>query len=131
MAIERTVIVKDDMDGSAGASPRLFTIGDRRFRIDLTDANMDALEAALAPFIDKAMEIVTKPSVDLTAVRAWAAENGIEVSPKGRVSAEVLAKYAAAQAEGPTEGTESIPDPETLGDIVIVDGDGVAPGKRA
>lgn len=34
---------------------------------------------------------------DVSDVRAWARENNIEVSDKGRVPAEVYAKYAEAQ----------------------------------
>ena len=34
---------------------------------------------------------------DAKAVRAWAAENGIEVAPKGKISGDVIAQYQAAQ----------------------------------
>lgn len=53
------------------------------------------------------MELVNKPKAkkstaakkkgpDPAAVRAWAEENGYEVSPRGRVPADVLAAYEAA-----------------------------------
>jgi hypothetical protein len=37
--------------------------------------------------------------VDPTAVRSWAAENGYEVSPRGRVSKQVVEAYESAQRE--------------------------------
>ena len=36
---------------------------------------------------------------DPKAVRAWAAENGIEVSPKGKLPASVVEQYLAAHQE--------------------------------
>jgi hypothetical protein len=38
-----------------------------------------------------------EPEVDLAAVRAWAADNGIVVSPRGRVARAVVDQYLAAQ----------------------------------
>ena len=35
-------------------------------------------------------------NVDLKAVRAWAASNGVEVSGRGRVPAKVIEQYKAA-----------------------------------
>lgn len=39
------------------------------------------------------------PDVDNAAVREWAAHNGIEVSPKGKIPAAVVEQYRAAQQE--------------------------------
>lgn len=41
----------------------------------------------------------SSPAVDSKAVRAWAAENGVECKPFGRVSPEVVAAYEAAMAK--------------------------------
>ena len=38
----------------------------------------------------------TSGDVDPATVRVWAAENGIEVSPRGRISAQVIEQYQAA-----------------------------------
>jgi hypothetical protein len=35
--------------------------------------------------------------IDPKAVRKWASENGVEVSPRGRINAKVLEQYRAAQ----------------------------------
>jgi hypothetical protein len=56
-----------------------------------------------------------EPEVDLAAVRAWAADNGIVVSPRGRVAKAVVDQYLAAQhphtsaAAGPAEGAGGVP----------------------
>lgn len=39
------------------------------------------------------------PQPDAKQVRAWAAEQGIEVSPKGKIPAEVYEQYQAAHTE--------------------------------
>lgn len=40
-----------------------------------------------------------QPQVDAKAVRAWAADAGLEVSPKGKLPAAVVEQYLAAQQE--------------------------------
>lgn len=47
--------------------------------------------------LKKAYERATKPAVDYAAVRAWAADQGIEVHPHGRPRREVIDAYLAAQ----------------------------------
>jgi len=39
------------------------------------------------------------PQPDAKQVRAWAAEQGLEVSPKGKIPAEVYEQYQAAHPE--------------------------------
>lgn len=39
------------------------------------------------------------PQPDAKAVRAWAAEQGIEVPPRGKLPADVVERYQAATAE--------------------------------
>lgn len=39
-----------------------------------------------------------KPKVDSSIVRAWALQNSIEVSPRGRISQDVMERYLAAQS---------------------------------
>ena len=39
---------------------------------------------------------MTSSAVDLKAVRAWAASNGIALSSRGRVSASVIQQYRSA-----------------------------------
>ncbi|WP_180936021.1 Lsr2 family DNA-binding protein [Nocardioides ungokensis] len=39
-----------------------------------------------------------KSKLDSSAVRAWALENSIDVSPRGRIRQDVIDKYQAAQS---------------------------------
>jgi Lsr2 len=107
----RTIKV-DDFDGkSEGAETVVFAAGGKFYEIDLAAASAKKLDDALAPFVAKAREITAKEAtkgasngheVDLGAVREWAAAQNppIQVAPKGRVAAEVVERYLAAN---PTE----------------------------
>ncbi|NHB85456.1 Lsr2 family protein [Tessaracoccus sp. HDW20] len=108
MAREIRVILTDDLDGTAATQTVEFSIAGNAYSIDLNDANVAKLEAALKPFIDNAEKVrgarqggarrqpgrVTRGGT--TAIRAWARENGHKVSDRGRIPAEVLAAYEAA-----------------------------------
>lgn len=108
----KTVVTTDDLDGSPNAETVTFSFDGRSFEIDLSKKSRTALEKALKPYIDAGRTVGSRStrnaatsrgrgrrsgSVDLAAVRAWAAENGIAVSDRGRISASVLEQYQAAQ----------------------------------
>ncbi len=106
----KTLVITDDLDGATGAETVSFSYQGREFVIDLGKKNRSAFEKALAPYIGAARTAKLagkrKPptsnrrratgATDVAAVRAWAADNGIEVSSRGRISAEVLQRYSAA-----------------------------------
>jgi len=107
----KTVVTTDDIDGSANAESVAFSIDGSSYTIDLGKKNKDALLKALKPYIDVATKTSGRgvrrtgatgkgrgPSgrtEDLAAVRTWAAENGHDVSPRGRISQRVLDAYHA------------------------------------
>lgn len=113
MAKKVTVQLVDDLDGTPilegeGATV-VFSIDRKSYEIDLSDDNQEKLRTALAPFIDAgrvvssaapraraASRSATSAGHDLTAVRAWARENGFTVSDRGRVPGTVLEAYDAA-----------------------------------
>jgi hypothetical protein len=111
MAKQTTVTITDDLDGSANAQEVSFSLNGRTWVIDLSTKNRAALEKALKPYIAKATEqggrtgrgkvsrssSRSKSRSDLAAVREWAANNGHRVSDRGRISADVLKAYDAAQ----------------------------------
>ncbi|KGN39947.1 histone-like nucleoid-structuring protein Lsr2 [Knoellia aerolata] len=111
MAKQTTVTITDDLDGSNNAKEVSFSLDGRTWVIDLSPKNRAALEKALKPYIVKATEQGTsqgraktarsasrrKPRTDHGAVREWARKNGHPVSDRGRISAEVLKAYDAAQ----------------------------------
>jgi hypothetical protein len=106
MAKSVSVVVTDDMDGSGGARTVSFGYDGVNYEIDLADENRAKLEAALAPFIAvgrrarggsrRAAGRSAGRTTDLGAVRAWAREAGLNVSERGRISAEVMRQYEAA-----------------------------------
>lgn len=99
----------DDLDGSVveDAETVLFSIDGRAYEIDLSEDNARKLRDAFSPFMsagrplkssDRSLTRKTRttPTHDLTAVRAWAEENGHTVSSRGRVPQQVLDAYDAA-----------------------------------
>ena len=109
MAREIRVILTDDLDGTEADQTVEFSLGNVSYSIDLSDANVAKLEAALEPFIAKAEKVRGRRSRRTSAaaggragrggtaeIRAWARENGYEVSDRGRVPADVMAAYEAA-----------------------------------
>jgi hypothetical protein len=101
-----SVIVTDDLDGSDNAQTVSFGLDGVTYEIDLAKKNRAKLEKALAPYIEVARRTprggrrgagrASGPSADRSAVRAWAREAGLQVSERGRVSADVMRQYEAA-----------------------------------
>lgn len=111
MAQKVQVILTDDLDGGDADESVQFALDGVSYEIDLSEANGEALREALAPYIDAARRIGGRSSrrsggksqpaaerTDLSDLRAWARENGYQVSDRGRVSSEVRAAYEAAHA---------------------------------
>lgn len=116
-----TVLITDDLDGSSNAQTVEFSFDGTNYSIDLARRNRAALEKVLKPYIAAATEVTgrsarshtrssrrneagrtrrsstARSGVALAAVRAWAAEQGIEVSARGRIAQSVIEAYQAAQ----------------------------------
>ena len=118
MAKTTIVQVTDDLDGSANASEVRFAFEGTEYAIDLSSKNRKALEKALRPYVEAGTKVSGRRSaatrsarpkrsgnsgnsgnsaVDLAAVRAWAKENGHQVSDRGRLPRAVLDAYSASQ----------------------------------
>lgn len=106
MATQTTTQIFDDLDESPNATTVSFGYGGKELEIDLSKKNRAALDKALKPYVEAARTVHTKAtgraaatrkssSADLAAIRTWAAENGINVSGRGRISAAVVAAYNA------------------------------------
>lgn len=111
MAQRTQIVLIDDLDGTeikdGEAQSITFTWSGVDYSIDLSRTNADKLEKAIGPYLEKAQRVGGRKSrtassansgdqVDTKAVRAWAASNGIELSSRGRVPADVIDKYRAA-----------------------------------
>ncbi|MBZ4488102.1 Lsr2 family protein [Microbacterium sp. cx-55] len=109
MAKKQITQITDDLDGSVleeGVAVQ-FSLEGRSYEIDLSIENAEKIREALAPFINAGRLVsghrsgaqgrsAKKDSRDLSAVRAWAAANGYEVSARGRVPLAILEAYDAA-----------------------------------
>jgi hypothetical protein len=103
MAQTVSVIITDDLDGSPDAEAMTFSFDGQGYEIDLAPANQARLRESFLPFIEAGRRVgQRKPArsarsrKDLSAVRAWASAQGLQVSERGRISAEVMSKYEAA-----------------------------------
>ena len=113
MAQKVQVILVDDVDGGEADETVSFALDGVSYEIDVSEGNAEALRDAIAPWITHARRVGGRSSArargaaksrtaasagrsDLSAVRAWARENGYQVSDRGRVSSEVRAAYEAA-----------------------------------
>ncbi|GAA1909699.1 histone-like nucleoid-structuring protein Lsr2 [Nocardioides marmoribigeumensis] len=113
MAQRVNVELIDDLDESPAAETVSFALDGVSYEIDLSEANAEGLRNALAPYLGHARRTggrrggssrgssasssrSSAASGNAADIRAWARENGFEVSERGRVSAEVRSAYAAA-----------------------------------
>lgn len=111
MAQKVQVILVDDLDGGEADETISFALDGVNYEIDLSENNAESLRESLAEWIGHARRVGGRASsrsrgsrsrqaaptkADLSSVRAWARENGYQVSDRGRVSSEVLAAYDAA-----------------------------------
>ena len=98
-------MVTDDLDGSPDAETVTFGLDGVTYEIDLSADNRARLERDFAPYIQAGRRMsrsrnrsqgrVAGPRIDRASVRAWAKENGLQVSERGRISAEVMSQYEA------------------------------------
>jgi nucleoid-associated protein Lsr2 len=101
-----SVIITDDLDGSENAQTVSFGLDGVSYEIDLAKKNRARLERALAPFIEAARRVPrggrrrggrgAGAPADRSEVRDWARSAGLQVSDRGRISADVIRRYEAA-----------------------------------
>ena len=113
MAKQTVITMTDDIDGSEATQTVEFSYRGESYSIDLNDANASEFDDALAPYIGAAEQAGgarapraergatahrqrSSSDVDPKAVRAWAEANGVTISPRGRIKADVLEQYRAA-----------------------------------
>jgi hypothetical protein len=108
MAKTTIIEITDDLDGSKNAEEVSFSFRGTDYTVDLGKRNLAALEKALKPYIEAASRVSKGPArkrrstkaadtgSDLTAIRAWAKDAGIELSARGRIPKAVREQYDAA-----------------------------------
>ena len=105
MAQKVSIELIDDLDGSSADETVHFALDGSVYEIDLSGANATTLRDLLAPYIaaGRRTERVAvarrrgprNGANEATIIRAWARENGVKVSERGRVGAEVVSAYNA------------------------------------
>jgi hypothetical protein len=99
----------DDLDGSEAEATVRFGLDGTEYEIDLNAGHAQALREALARYIRAARRAgggARRPArggrraaaggVNNSEIREWAKGQGIEVKDRGRVPAEVVARFNAA-----------------------------------
>lgn len=112
MAQKTLIQLVDDLDGSPIAEGEgmtaTFALAGVSYEIDLSQAHVDDLTEALAPYVAAARKVSGRRSTartsgsksdpaELQKIRDWAGNNGHTVSSRGRISAAVRDAYNAAQ----------------------------------
>lgn len=107
MAQKIQVILVDDLVGGEAEETVAFSLDGIDYEIDLNASNATALREQLAGYIASSRRVGKRRAgrrrtatggSDTAAIREWARSNGVAVSERGRVSADIVAQYEAANA---------------------------------
>ena len=112
MATKTTVLLIDDLDSSLEATETVrFALDNTQYEVDLSDEHIKELRSTFDQYIQHARRVggqrgsrvsarqTSGRRTDLAQVRQWAAENGVEMSTRGRIAGAVLAAYDAKDAK--------------------------------
>jgi hypothetical protein len=106
MAQRVEIVLEDDLDGSEAAETVVFALDGTSYEIDLNDKNAAALRDALSVYVGHARKVSpgrragarsgsSRSKSDAGEIRAWARQNGYEVSERGRVPRTVVEAFEA------------------------------------
>jgi nucleoid-associated protein Lsr2 len=103
------VILVDDIDGGEADETVSFSLDGAAYEIDLNAANAAKMREAIAPYVGTGRRVGGRvgrrrsggsrgsAGNNRTAeMRAWAKSQGIKVSERGRIAADVVAQYESA-----------------------------------
>lgn len=108
MAQKIQVVLLDDIDGGDAEETVQFALDGTAYEIDLSAKNAKAMRDTLADYVASARKAGrgggtrrrsggSSDSRQRTGeIRAWAKQQGLKVSERGRVSADIVAQYEAA-----------------------------------
>ena len=112
MAQRVQIILEDDYDGGEADETVTFGLDGAEYEIDLSTANATDLRNAFAPWLAHARKVggrrrsraaasraaSSESGGSTSDIRAWAVDNGMDVSSRGRISSEVREAYEKAHA---------------------------------
>ncbi len=112
MAQKITTLFIDDIDGGAAEGTVRFALDGTEYEIDLNAKHSEELRSALGRYVSHARKVGgasrragraagragrgSGSTVNTTEIRNWARENGYDIKDRGRVPADLVAKYQAA-----------------------------------
>ena len=105
MAQKMQIFYTDDIDGTEAQGTVRFGYDGTDYEIDLSKKNADKLAKALAPFLEAGHRVSARgagravrraPRHNQLNIREWARAQGINISDRGRIPADVIAQYQAA-----------------------------------
>jgi hypothetical protein len=111
MAQKIQTLFIDDIDGGEAEGTVRFGIDGADYEIDLSAQHSGELRDALRQYIPHARKVGgtarragtrggrKSSAIDTVAVRAWARQNGYEIKERGRVPADIVAKYREAAGQ--------------------------------
>lgn len=106
MAQKVQVILIDDINGGPADETVRFAVDGTSYEIDLSTANAARLRNAVAEFVGHARKAPGRAPTRRSRgagggksaeIRAWARERGLAVNERGRIPADLAAKFEAAQ----------------------------------
>jgi hypothetical protein len=107
MARQITEVLIDDIDGGNASVSVQFAYEGKSYAIDLNKRNAKKFDDSIKPWITAGRRVTARSGparkattasdpAHLAQVRAWAKENGLEVSARGRIAQQTLDAYKAA-----------------------------------
>jgi hypothetical protein len=125
MAQHTIVQLWDDLEPDTEATDTVaFGLDNHNYEIDLSDKHIDELRGLFAKYITAARKVssgrsapvrpTTSQRTDLPKqVRAWAAEHGVALSTRGRISGPVMAAFEAKDVNALKAAVGQTPEPES------------------
>ena len=105
MAQKVQIVLIDDLDGGSADETVRFSLDGTHYEIDLSATNAARLRNALAEFVGHGRKAPTPrggrrqrgaPAGKSAEIRRWAREQGMAVPERGRIPADLAAKFEAA-----------------------------------
>jgi hypothetical protein len=112
MAQKITTLFIDDIDGGTAEGTVRFALDGTEYEIDLNAKHTEELRSTLGKYVTHARKTGgaarrggraagrasrgTGPALNTTEIRNWARENGYDIKDRGRVPADLVAKYQVA-----------------------------------
>lgn len=92
------VILVDDLDGSSADETIQFGLDGWHYEIDLSVEHAQELREQVKGYVRRGRAVAPPaPRLEAARIRAWAQENGYEVSTRGRIHRDIVEAYRNAK----------------------------------